>query len=154
MVYFGHATEHFAHVVQLEGMQAGNYNDFQLTYVQMGSDMIQDTQVKTGGSDAATPMGTGLAINVITKSGGNTFKGSAAYAYQPLDWNERQHERQDRVRLPSRWRRSNYDLCPNKECMSTGGTPVQSDVNQFDGSFGGPIKKDRLWFFGSFRKSR
>ena len=53
-VYFGHATEHFAHVVQLEGMQAGNYNDFQLTYVQMGSDMIQDTQVKTGGSDAGT----------------------------------------------------------------------------------------------------
>ena len=35
-VYFGHATEHFAHVVQLEGMQAGNYNDFQLTYVQTG----------------------------------------------------------------------------------------------------------------------
>ena len=36
----------------------------------------QDTQVKTGGVDAATPMGTGLAMNVITKSGGNTFKGS------------------------------------------------------------------------------
>ena len=85
-VYFGHATEHFAHVVQLEGMQAGNYNDFQLTYVQMGSDMIQDTQVKTGGSDAGTPMGTGLAINVITKSGGNTFRGTAGYAYQPLNW--------------------------------------------------------------------
>jgi hypothetical protein len=79
-VYFGHATEHFAHVVQLEGMQAGNYFDFQLTYIQMGSDMIQDTQVKTGGSDASTPMGTGLAINVITKSGGNTFKGTAARA--------------------------------------------------------------------------
>ena len=74
-VYFGHATEHFAHVVQLEGMQAGNYNDFQLTYVQMGSDMIEDIQVKTGGSDASTPMGTGLAINVITKSGGNSFRG-------------------------------------------------------------------------------
>ena len=84
-VYFGHATEHFAHVVQLEGMQAGNYNDFQLTYVQMGSDMIEDTQVKTGGSDASTPMGTGLAINVITKSGGNTFRGTAGYAYQPLE---------------------------------------------------------------------
>ena len=84
MVYFGHSTEHFAHVVQLEGMQAGNYNDFQLTYVQMGSDMIQDTQVKTGGVDASTPMGTGLAINVITKSGGNTFHGSAGYAYQRL----------------------------------------------------------------------
>src|SRR5687767_10186385 len=87
MVYFGHATEHFAHVVQLEGMQAGNYNDFQLTYVQMGSDMIEDTQVKTGGADASTPMGTGLAINVITKSGGNAYRGSAAYAYQPFSWN-------------------------------------------------------------------
>ena len=85
-VYFGHATEHFAHVVQLEGMQAGNYNDFQLTYVQMGSDMIQDIQVKTGGSDASTPMGTGLGINVITKSGGNSFRGTAGYAYQPLRW--------------------------------------------------------------------
>ena len=97
-VYFGHATEHFAHVVQLEGMQAGNYNDFQLTYVQMGSDMIQDTQVKTGGSDASTPMGTGLAINVITKSGGNSFRGTAGYAYQPLDWEQQQHPPQDRVR--------------------------------------------------------
>jgi len=87
MVYFGHATEHFAHVVQLEGMQAGNYNDFQLTYVQMGSDMIADTQVKTGGPDAATPMGTGLAINVITKSGGNSFSGSGGWAFQPLAWN-------------------------------------------------------------------
>ena len=31
-------------------------------------------------------MGTGLAINVITKSGGNSFRGTAAYAYQPLNW--------------------------------------------------------------------
>ena len=82
-VYFGHATEHFAHVVQLEGMQAGNYNDFQLTYVQMGSDMIQDTQVKTGGSDASTPMGTGLAINVITKSGGNSAGAAITLTTRP-----------------------------------------------------------------------
>ena len=32
-------------------------------------------------------MGTGLNINVITKSGGNIFKGSAAYAFQPDGWN-------------------------------------------------------------------
>ncbi len=151
-VYFGHATEHFAHVVQLEGMQAGNYNDFQLTYVQMGSDMIQDTQVKTGGSDASTPMGTGLAINVITKSGGNTFRGTAGYAYQPLDWSSDNTSHKtvyDLAGTPL----AQYSTCPNLECTSTGGTPVQSDIGQFDGSFGGPIKKDRVWFFGSFRKS-
>ncbi len=151
MVYFGHATEHFAHVVQLEGMQAGNYNDFQLTYVQMGSDMIQDTQVKTGGSDASTPMGTGLAINVTTKSGGNQFKGSAGYAYQPLDWNADNTHHRTEFRLPAQ---IPITACPNRACVSTGGSPVQSDINQFDGSLGGPIRKDRLWFFGSFRSSR
>jgi hypothetical protein len=150
-VYFGHATEHFAHVVQLEGMQAGNYNDFQLTYVQMGSDMIQDTQVKTGGSDASTPMGTGLAINVITKSGGNSFRGTAGYAYQPLNWSSDNTGHKTVFALTGPL--AAITTCPNKECTSTGGTPVQSDIGQFDGSFGGPIKKDRVWFFTSFRKS-
>jgi Carboxypeptidase regulatory-like domain/TonB dependent receptor len=151
-VYFGHATEHFAHVVQLEGMQAGNYNDFQLTYVQMGSDMIQDIHVKTGGSDASTPMGTGLGINVITKSGGNVFRGTAGYAYQPLRWDhDNTHHKTvyDLAGTPL----AQYSTCPNLECTTTGGTPVQADIGQFDGSFGGPIMKDRVWFFTSFRKS-
>ena len=86
-VYFGHATEHFAHVLQLDGTIATNYHDAQLTYVSMGADMVADTQVKTGGVDAASPMGTGLVMNIITKSGGNTFRGSGAFAYQPYDWN-------------------------------------------------------------------
>jgi hypothetical protein len=151
-VYFGHATEHFAHVVQLEGMQAGNYNDFQLTYVQLGSDMIQDTQVKTGGSDAGTPMGTGLAINVITKSGGNSFRGTAGYAYQPLRWvSDNTHHRTEYALAGTPL--AQFSTCPNLTCTTTGGTPVQADIGQFDGSFGGPIKKDRVWFFSSFRKS-
>src|SRR5262245_53660985 len=87
MVYFGHSTEHFAHVVQLEGAIASNYQDAQVTYVSMGADMIDDVQVKTGGVDASAPMGTGLNINVITKSAGNTLKGSGAFAYQPENWN-------------------------------------------------------------------
>jgi hypothetical protein len=152
MVYFGHATEHFAHVVQLEGMQAGNYNDFQLTYVQMGSDMIADTQVKTGGADASTPMGTGLAINVITKSGGNQFRGTAGFALQPFSWNADNTSAETVFDLPSEIRP--HATCPDFRCVSTGGSPVQSDIKQFDGSLGGPIVRDRAWFFGSFRSSR
>jgi hypothetical protein len=151
MVYFGHATEHFAHVVQLEGMQAGNYNDFQLTYVQMGSDMIQDTQVKTGGADASTPMGTGLAINVTTRSGGNRFRGSAGFAFQPFDWNADNTSARTAFTLDDAITEA---TCPNRVCESTGGSPVQSDIKQFDGSFGGPIARDRAWFFGSLRVSR
>jgi Carboxypeptidase regulatory-like domain/TonB dependent receptor len=139
MVYFGHATEHFAHVIQLEGAIASNYQDAQVTYVAMGADMIDDVQVKTGGVDASAPMGTGLNINVITKSGGNTFKGSGAYAFQPEGSNG-----------------SNVINCsPSAAChpeaTASGGTATTAIIRQFDGGLGGPIRKDRAWFFGSVR---
>jgi Carboxypeptidase regulatory-like domain len=141
MVYFGHSTEHFAHVIQLEGAIASNYQDAQVTYVAMGADMIDDVQVKTGGVDASAPMGVGLNINVITKSGGNTFKGSAALAYQPDGWNG-----------------NNVNNCSasagcKPSTSSTGGTPTTAIVRQFDGGIGGPIRRDTAWFFGSLRRA-
>jgi hypothetical protein len=132
-------------------MQAGNYNDFQLTYVQMGSDMMQDVQVKTGGADASTPMGTGLAINVMTKSGGNRYSGSAGYAFQPFSWNADNTSASTAFPLDSA---ITVSACPNRICESAGGSPVQSEINQFDGSIGGPIARDRAWFFASLRTSR
>jgi len=141
MVYFGHSTEHFAHVVQLEGAIASNYQDAQITYVAMGADMVSDTQVKTGGVDASAPMGVGLNINVITKSGGNTFKGSGAYAYQPDGWNG-----------------NNVNNCsPSASCKpattTAVGTPTTAIIRQFDGGIGGPIKRDQIWFFGAVRRA-
>ena len=141
MVYFGHSTEHFAHVVQLEGAIASNYQDAQITYVAMGADMVADTQVKTGGVDASAPMGVGLNINVITKSGGNTFKGSGAFAYQPSGWNG-----------------NNVANCSaSASCKpaasSSVGTPTTAIIRQFDAGVGGPIQRDKVWFFGSVRRA-
>src|SRR5436190_13753600 len=141
MVYFGHATEHFAHVNQLEGAIASNYQDAQVTYVAMGADMIDDVQVKTGGVDASAPMGVGLNINVITKSGGNQFKGSAAFAYQSKDMNG------DNVKNCSPGPGCNPSASPGA------GTPTTALVKQFGGGLGGPIKRDRVWFFGSLRRA-
>jgi hypothetical protein len=69
---------------------------------------------------------------MIGKSGGNTFSGSAAYNFQPYGWNDNNAEVVDGVQ----------------------GTSVQRKVNQFDISFGGPIRRDRTWFFGAYRISR
>jgi hypothetical protein len=137
-VYFGHGTEHFAHVLQLEGTIASNYHDAQLTYVSMGADMVQDIQVKTGGVDASSPMGVGMVMNIVTKSGGNSFRGSTAFGYQPFDWNG-----------------DNVDNCSaSAGCKpGSGGTPTTAYVRQFDGAIGGPIKKDNLWFFGALRRA-
>jgi len=137
-VYFGHGTEHFAHVLQLEGTIATNYHDAQLTYVSMGADMVQDIQVKTGGVDASSPMGVGLVMNIVTKSGGNTFKGSGAVGYQPFEWNE-----------------NNVDNCSTAPgCKpGSGGTPTTAYVRQFDVALGGPVMKDKVWFFGALRRA-
>jgi hypothetical protein len=126
MVYFGHATEHFAHVSQLDGMTFGGYQDFQLTYMGLPADAIEDNSVKTGGVDAANPTGTGLVINLVTKSGGNQFSGSAAYTLQPFSFN-------------------------GDNTGNVGGLPTTSKVNQLDFTFGGPIQQDKVWFFGALR---
>lgn len=131
MVYFGHATEHFAHVIQIEGMSAAGYDDAQVTYVGMGADMVEDVSVKTGGVTADEPLGTGIVMNVVTKSGGNEFSGSGAFALQNFGWNG--------------------NNVPDIE--GSAGTPTTSQVRQFDGAFGGPIAQDKAWFFFSYRRA-
>ena len=138
MVYFGHGTEHFAHVIQLEGAIASNYNDAQITYIAMGADMVEDSQVKTGGVDASAPMGVGLNINVITKRGGSTFKGSAAFGYQPDGWNSN----------------NSANCSPSAACKPTAGaTSTTAVVRQFDAGVGGPIVQNHAWFFASLRRA-
>lgn len=122
--YFGNAVEHRDAVTLMEGLYAGNYNDFNINRTGLSSEAIQDTEIKTGGVDAASPMGYGLVINMISKSGGNQFRGSGAVGYQALAWNT-----------------DNTD----------GGTPATRQVHQYDLSLGGPIKRDRSWFFAAVR---
>lgn len=131
MVYFGHATEHFAHVIQLEGMAAAGYDDSQITYVGMGADMVQDVSVKTGGVTADEPMGTGIVMNVITKSGGNNLSASAGLAFQGFDMNG--------------------DNAIQRAGLA--GTPTTQEVKQFDAAVGGPIAQNKAWFFFSYRRA-
>jgi hypothetical protein len=123
--YFGNAVDHRDAVVDMEGMMASNYNDSNINRTGLSTEAVEDVQVKTGGVDASAPMGYGLVINMVAKSGGNQFHGSAGHTYQPFAWND----------------------------DNTGGrgTPAVRSINQGDYSFGGPIKQDRAWFFGSAR---
>ena len=122
--YFGNAVEHRDAVTLMEGLYAGNYNDFNINRTGLSSEAIQDTEVKTGGVDAASPMGYGLVINMISKSGGNQFHGTGVVAHQPFRWNANN---------------------------VTSGTPATRQVHQYDASFGGPLRPDRTWFFGALR---
>jgi hypothetical protein len=127
--YYFHGSHIYAHAFQLEGAPASAYIDAAAHSMGMGGDVIQDVEVKLGGVDASSPASTGVVMNVVTPSGGNVFRGSAAYSFQPLEWNS------DNTRGG----------------VAPGGLPTHQEVNQWDVSVGGPIVRDRVWFFGSYR---
>ena len=127
--YYFHGSHIYAHAFQLEGAPASAYIDAAAHSMGMGGDTIQDVEVKLGGIDASSPSSTGVVMNIVTPSGGNTFKGSVAYSYQPLAWNS------DNTRGG----------------VAPGGLPTYQAVNQTDLTLGGPIRKDKLWFFGTYR---
>ncbi len=128
-MYYFHGTTLFSTVLMLEGAPIGTYNDASAFQVAMGGDTVADAEVKLGGVDAASPTGTSVVMNVIAPRGGNTVKGSVQYNGAKFGWNS--------------------DNTQNGEVK--GGTPTSQSINQWDASLGGPIKKDKIWAFGSYR---
>jgi hypothetical protein len=91
-------------------------------------DAIQETNILTGGISAEYGRFSGGVINVITKSGGNTFSGSVRENFSNPKWIQ-ETPRQKSAKIDN----------PDILGKST------------EGTFGGPIARDRLWFFGSGR---
>ena len=131
--YYASGVEHREHVTQMDGFMAANYWDMNVNRTGLSGEAISDTNVKLAGVDASAPMGYGLVINMISKSGGNSLRGSAGYTLQPFSWNGNNatEDRQARV----------------------AGTPGTRKVDQFDASIGGPIMTDKVWFFGAYRRA-
>src|SRR6266436_3543179 len=129
--YYFHGAVIFSHVFQIEGAPASSFLDSSAHSMGMGGDAIADSELKLGGVDASAPMGTGVVMNVMTPQGGNRFKVGATYDYQAREWNS---DNTDWGQFP-------------------GGLPTIQSVKQFDASLGGPVVKDRIWFFGSYRNA-
>ncbi len=105
---------------------AGYYYDY---------DSFDDIQVSTGAHDITVPTG-GVFLNMVTKSGGNTWAGR-----NTLAWEGKQTQS------------TNVDA----NLLKYGFTPNANQVNFVsDENFtlGGPLVKDKLRVFGSFRDWR
>jgi len=94
-------------------------------------EFVQEVEIKTGAFGAEYGRSTGGIFNVITKSGGNEVHGDA-FAYFTT---------QGMVRS-------------TKFVPFTGALPVSYSDIDAGGDIGGPIKKDKLWFFGAFNPQR
>jgi hypothetical protein len=127
-VYMLRGSEIEGHVFQLDGADMGSFRQSRADYVALSTDAIQDVQVKTGAVDASAPLGVGVVVNVATQTGTNRLKGAVGVAYTPMSWNGNN--------------------------ATAGGTTAKSSLFQPDASIGGPIKKDKVFFFGAFRYTR
>ncbi len=87
-------------------------------------DALEEFSVQTNSYSAEYGRGSGAVVNIVTKSGTNDFHGSAFDFLRNGDLNAR-----------------NFFAA----------RPDQLKRNQFGGSFGGPILKDKLFFFGSYQ---
>jgi outer membrane receptor protein involved in Fe transport len=87
-------------------------------------DAIQETTTSTSAISAEVGRFTGGVVNTITKSGGNTFSGSFRTTFTNDAWS---------ATTPS------------------GESRVQNVVPTYEATLGGPIWKDRVWFFASGR---
>ncbi len=96
--------------------------------------MIQEAVYQTAGGNAETIAG-GLTMNLVPKDGGNRFTGSFKGAKSPSSWQG--------------------DNLTNR-LTSQGVTGVDRISNFYEWNIeqGGPLMKDKLWFYGAFRKAR
>jgi hypothetical protein len=88
------------------------------------AETVQEVNVSTNNFDPEQGMTGGAAITVITKSGTNQYHGVGFEYFQNQALRARQ--------------------------FFETGAKGESKLNDFGGTFGGPIKKDKLFFFGSY----
>ena len=100
-------------------------------------DSLQEFRVTTSNYDAASGRSSGAQMNLVTKSGTNFIHGSVYEYNRPTfdvanDWFNKSSELQ--AGLPN--------------------IPQHKVRNTFGGTIGGPIKKDRLFFFAAYEGQR
>jgi hypothetical protein len=100
------------------------------TYI-LDSINVDEVVVSVGGGLGETDIG-GPVMNLVPRAGGNSFRG-LGFINNAGDWS----------------RGNNL----NDELRAVGLSETPGIINSYDASvsYGGPIKRDRLWFFGSYR---
>lgn len=96
------------------------------------ADSVETVNIVTNSFDAEQGQAGGAAVNVQIKSGTNEFHGEGSEFYTNQDLRTRNYFKTDTVRFP---------------------TLAKNIFHQYGGNLGGPIIKDKLFFFGDFQRT-
>jgi len=117
--------------IQVDGMSVNGIEGDGAIQQYFNQMMFSELSYQTGAISAETSGG-GVRVNMIPKDGGNTFKGD-------LFLSTTNHSFQAKALTP--------------ELVNRGlkAADAMDSMHDFNAALGGPIKVNRLWFFGSFR---
>jgi hypothetical protein len=127
-----HGSDRRDNSVQVDGMSVNGIEGDGAIQNYFNDGMFEEVSYQTSGLTAEV-QSSGVRLNMIPKDGSNTFKGSVFWSHTPGDWqsdNFTQELADKGLRAPNRVSRI-FDL---------------------NLGLGGPVMRDRLWFFSSFRR--
>jgi len=116
------------------GAQSGNFPGIGIP----NPDSIQEFKIQTSQYDAEYGRNPGASVNVVTRGGTNHLHGAAweFFRNSALDGNDF------------------FNKFTELNSLHTANKPEILNENLFGGTIGGPIKKDKLFFFGSYQGFR
>lgn len=116
------------------GAQSGNFPGIAIP----NPDSIEEFKIQTAQYDAEYGRNPGASVNVTTKDGTNKFHGDVweFFRNSALDANDF------------------FNKYSELNVLNEANKPETLNENMFGGTFGGPIKKDKLFFFGSYQGFR
>jgi len=126
--------------VLVDGMQVNSPIGNGAYQMYFNPQMSAETSFTTSGAGADTQRG-GIRINMVPKDGGNTFSGMGYFGGSHGSW-------QSDVWNP---RFGDLGVQSTQQGDARDGSPRIARVFDLNASLGGPIVRDKLWFFGSQR---
>ena len=99
-------------------------------------DAFEEVAITTGGADVRVATG-GVGINLVTKRGTNAFHGGVSGFYAS--------EKLEASNLPS-------ELEGDPRLQGSDKADHAEQIAEYGAELGGPILKDKLWFWGSYGK--
>ena len=122
--------------VMVDGMTINGLQSDGAVQTYVNTEMNQEVSYQTSGISAENSAG-GVRINMIPREGGNTFSGSFNASYRPGSWQtDNVSQRLQGLGLPA------------------GSGNATDRIEEYTFGEGGPIRKDKLWFFSSGRYFR
>ena len=120
-------------IVQIDGLMINGLDGDGAVQQYINNQMIQEMSYTTAGAGADVSPG-GVRVNVVMKDGGNQHSGSFFGAWNDGSWQSDNHS----------------------DALRAAGLRAVDKVDkiwEFSGGFGGPIRRDKLWYFAAGRLS-